>query len=403
MRRLLTTWILLLAVALSAQEADVGFGDLVRLSDRETQWLLREIAQKDLVIALNAASEELKDKILGNMSARTRSFITGEIDFFGPMPLDEIEAAQRRIVAQARILGAQGRIGWPPGTDLPEGAAEVVSSDPLSWTALMKRDPFAWRLAGGLQKTLNQPFAGLSFSEIAAAIGDLARLARRQGLLSLEWMIHDLEYSIEPGDELLRTGVVLALDGTEPQLIRDLLQTRTRTLLHRWQKRYEMIIEGLLSLQAGDNPCITEHALKNHYATGEELGFSYCHKNRRLTVSELTAFLEEQLRRSYPQLGLDELTDVISGLGTLARRQGILLLAGIADEVRREPFLQGGLYLVLDGTPPEILAALLEERKSALMEEQEIRLRMIIEGTAALQSGDNPDFITAQLGTLYSR
>jgi len=58
---------------------------------------------------------------------------------------------------------------------------------------------------------------------------------------------------------------------------------------------------------------------------------------------------------------------------------------------------------VLDGTPPEILAALLEERKSALMEEQEIRLRMIIEGTAALQSGDNPDFITAQLGTLYSR
>lgn len=392
MRRILTTWLLLLAVAAAAQEPEVGFEDLVQLTDREIQTLMRETDQKDLVVALKAAGEELKDKILGNLSERVRSFITEEMEFLGPIPLDEIEVVQRRIVGQARILGAQGRIGWPPGTGLAGRAARSVG-----------RDPLAWMLAGRLRTTLNQPFAGLGFAEIVAVMSDLGYMARRAGILSLEPVILDLKTISEPEDELFRSGVTLALDGAEPELIQDLLQTRTQTLLYQRQKRYEMIIKGLLSVQVGDNPCITEHALMNHYAVAEEVGISYCHKNGRMTVLELKAFLKEQLQRPYPQLSFDELTDVMSGLANLARRQGIRALAGIADAARREPFLQSGLYLAIDGTHPEILSALMEERKSALMEEQEIRFRMITEGVAGIQPGDNPDFMAAQLGALYSR
>ena len=44
------------------------FADISKLTDRELQILLREVDQKDLVIALKAADDELRDKILGNMS-----------------------------------------------------------------------------------------------------------------------------------------------------------------------------------------------------------------------------------------------------------------------------------------------------------------------------------------------
>jgi flagellar motor switch protein FliG len=86
------------------------FGDISKLTDRELQILLREVDQKDLVIALKAAEEELKDKILGNMSERVRTFITEEMEFLGPMRLSEVEEVQLRIVQQARQLEEMGYI-----------------------------------------------------------------------------------------------------------------------------------------------------------------------------------------------------------------------------------------------------------------------------------------------------
>lgn len=86
------------------------FADIAKLTDREIQVLMREVDQKDLVIALKAADDEIKDKILGNMSERVRSFITEEMDFLGPMRLSEVEEVQLRIVQQVRQLEEQGQI-----------------------------------------------------------------------------------------------------------------------------------------------------------------------------------------------------------------------------------------------------------------------------------------------------
>ena len=86
------------------------FDDIVKLTDREIQTLLREADQKDLVIALKGATEALKDKILGNMSERVRTFITEEMEFQGPMRLSEVEEVQLRIVQQVRQLEEQGQV-----------------------------------------------------------------------------------------------------------------------------------------------------------------------------------------------------------------------------------------------------------------------------------------------------
>ncbi len=86
------------------------FEDLITLTDREIQILLREVDQKDLVIAMKAASEELKEKILVNMSDRIRTFMQEEMDFMGPMRLREVEDVQLRIVQKARQLEDQGQL-----------------------------------------------------------------------------------------------------------------------------------------------------------------------------------------------------------------------------------------------------------------------------------------------------
>ncbi|MBI2506415.1 MAG: flagellar motor switch protein FliG [Candidatus Latescibacteria bacterium] len=86
------------------------FEDICSLSDREVQIVLREVEQKDLVIALKAASEEVKEKILSNMSERVRLFMEEEMEFLGPMRLSEVEAVQLRIVHKIRQLEDQGQL-----------------------------------------------------------------------------------------------------------------------------------------------------------------------------------------------------------------------------------------------------------------------------------------------------
>ena len=86
------------------------FEDILKLTDREIQILMREVDQKDLVVALKGASDEMKEKILGNMSDRVRTFITEEMEFSGPMRLSEVEEIQLRIVQQVRQLEEQGQL-----------------------------------------------------------------------------------------------------------------------------------------------------------------------------------------------------------------------------------------------------------------------------------------------------
>ena len=91
------------------------FNDLANLTDREIQTLLREVDQKELMIALKGASEEVRDKFLGNMSERVRTYIQEEMEFTGPMRLSEVEEVQLRIVQQVRQLEEQGQVAISRG------------------------------------------------------------------------------------------------------------------------------------------------------------------------------------------------------------------------------------------------------------------------------------------------
>jgi flagellar motor switch protein FliG len=97
-------------VAEAVRNLILVFADISKLTDREIQTLMREVDRKDLVVALKGSSNEMKDKVLGNMSERVRTFITEEMEFLGPMRLSEVEKVQLRIVQQVRQLEEQGQI-----------------------------------------------------------------------------------------------------------------------------------------------------------------------------------------------------------------------------------------------------------------------------------------------------
>ena len=93
------------------------FEDLVTLDDKSLQRLLREVEAKQLALALKAASDELKTKIMGAMSQRAVGALKEEMEFMGPVKMRDVEAAQAAIVTQVRKLEETGEIVLTAGSD----------------------------------------------------------------------------------------------------------------------------------------------------------------------------------------------------------------------------------------------------------------------------------------------
>lgn len=104
----------------SVAELVFTFEDITRLADPELQLLLRNVDMSQLVVALKGTPEELRDRVRANLSQRGRERLTEEMEILGPVPLAQVQDAQRQICAQARQLAEQGDI------NLDSGAEEYV-------------------------------------------------------------------------------------------------------------------------------------------------------------------------------------------------------------------------------------------------------------------------------------
>jgi flagellar motor switch protein FliG len=86
------------------------FEDIVKLEERAVQQVLREADQKDLVLALRGAPDNVKEVVLTNMSERGAEMIKEEMELQPPQRKRDIDAAQSRIVAVVRQLEEAGTI-----------------------------------------------------------------------------------------------------------------------------------------------------------------------------------------------------------------------------------------------------------------------------------------------------
>jgi flagellar motor switch protein FliG len=86
------------------------FDDINKLSDKDVQSVLKNVESAQWAMALKGASEELKNKVLGNMSQRAAQMLREEMEYLGPVRLSEVEGVQQQIVDIIRKLEDAGEL-----------------------------------------------------------------------------------------------------------------------------------------------------------------------------------------------------------------------------------------------------------------------------------------------------
>ena len=86
------------------------FDDLLKLDDKAIQALLKEVDNSQWSVALKGATEEIKNRILSNLSQRAAEMLKEEMDYLGPVRLSDVETMQQQIVDAVRRLEESGQI-----------------------------------------------------------------------------------------------------------------------------------------------------------------------------------------------------------------------------------------------------------------------------------------------------
>jgi flagellar motor switch protein FliG len=86
------------------------FEDIMKLTDADLRTVLKEIDSSTLVLAMKAATEELKEKIFSNISQRAAEMLRDEMEFMGPVRLKNVEEAQTRVIDVILRLDESGQV-----------------------------------------------------------------------------------------------------------------------------------------------------------------------------------------------------------------------------------------------------------------------------------------------------
>ncbi len=97
-------------LAESVRELMFVFEDIIHLDDRSIQRVLREIDTKDLAMSLKGSNNEVKDKLLRNMSERAAALLLDDMEYMGPVRARDVQEKQTFIVGVIRALEAAGEI-----------------------------------------------------------------------------------------------------------------------------------------------------------------------------------------------------------------------------------------------------------------------------------------------------
>jgi len=348
---------------------DMTYKDILQLTDREVQMLLREVDTKDLAVAMKDGNDGVNARYFANVSDRVAGMLRDEMETISPQS-DDIAKVQSRIVGTLEQLRDAGVIAWP------RESTPSPSKSELPQTYLDQKATLEAQLA-------DVSFMKLSQSELAPLFQSIADVARYEGILKMGQIIPVND------DDFLCMGFHLIVDGTEPSLVEIVLETRTHFLMQHYETMYQMIMEAILSLQSGDNERIIELKLKTFYvAPGRKRA-----QNKSISLDDILSRLKE---KPVLQSDIFEVADLLIDLTVIARRDGLKALEVVLPLID-EPFLAQGLRLVIDGTLPELVQEILETRLVFWEGYFETKCQMVKTGVLSIQAGDNPRIIAQKL------
>ncbi len=96
------------------------FEDINKFSNKDVQTVLKNVETSQWAMALKGASEELKNKILGNMSQRAADMLREEMEYLGPVRLSNVEQVQQQVVDIVRRLEDSGEISMQASEEKEE-------------------------------------------------------------------------------------------------------------------------------------------------------------------------------------------------------------------------------------------------------------------------------------------
>jgi len=94
------------------------FDDLIELSDRDIQTVLKHISSDDLVKALKGSSDDIAERFFANMSSRAAEIMREDMEVMGPMKLADVEDAQMNVLKSVRSLDDEGAISLGGNEDM---------------------------------------------------------------------------------------------------------------------------------------------------------------------------------------------------------------------------------------------------------------------------------------------
>ncbi|HAN44750.1 MAG TPA: flagellar motor switch protein FliG [Ruminococcaceae bacterium] len=86
------------------------FEDIIVLDSMAIQRFVREVDNRDLVVALKGANQEVANVIYANMSQRMAETIKSDLEYLHNVRMRDVEEAQQRIVAIIRRLEEEGEL-----------------------------------------------------------------------------------------------------------------------------------------------------------------------------------------------------------------------------------------------------------------------------------------------------
>lgn len=354
---------------------------IAHLYDRSIQLVLRQVEMSDLCLALVGAAPEEKERVFANMGNRAAQMLQEDIEYMGAVSEGDVEFARERINS---IIGRLIEAG-----EIVELGEEVIED-----RSIPEDEEKPIKIDVDDHESLRQ------------GLVRLAEKARREGILSLEAEGAALD------DDFLKKGLQLIIDGCDPDLLESILTTeidsyegysklRVREMVLEMEKELvyilktkAMILEGISSLQWGDNPLITNERLIPYHPQ------SWSEKESE--VAKVEGDYHLSLRESLVRMA------------EKGRREGLLSLENDANEVD-DDFLKKGLLMVIDGGDPEMIKDILGSEiafygKDGKMKIEEETLgmekdlahdlktkEMILAGVLLIQSGDNPGIVDVKL------
>ena len=209
------------------------------LSDGDIEAVTRAVGE------LGDVDAELQDEVLIEFG---RLLLSGDVRPPQPPPEtrlgDYIQGALERAVGPRRATEIIDR-QQVKVSGMAKGPKPKLSKEYLATKKELKR------------KLHDAPTGLLPLDELREILVTMTEIVRVEGVLALE------EYATRGTglESLLKYGLCLSVDCTDPEVVVDLLETQTSSLVHAYESRCQMIVAGIAAIQSGANPRILDHKL----------------------------------------------------------------------------------------------------------------------------------------------